>query len=122
MTPISLIGIGAAMIVLGIVALVGLIESQRQEPEAVKADFDNSGCAAAQTTIIGPDGNIIAPEGAFIWTATRGMYEVYERCINPGPLWTKDGYRWYVLDKVGKPVTAEEQDKINWQLYGYDGG
>lgn len=119
MTPMVLIGIGALMIFGSIAALVGLIESRRQEPEAVKADL--SGCTAEKTTIVDADGRIIVPEGAFIWTATRGMYEVWERCINPGPLWTKEGYRWYELDKVGTLVTDEEQEKIKWQLYGYGG-
>lgn len=122
MTPLALIGLGAAMVVLGIVILVGLIESERQEPEAVKADSGNTNCAAAQTTIIGPDGCVIAPEGAFVWQATRGMYEIYEQFINTGPLWTKHGYRWYLLDKVGTPMTEEEKEKIIWQMYGYDGG
>jgi len=109
------------MVVLGIVILVGLIESERQEPEAVKADLGHDDCPAAQTTIIGSDGTVIAPDGAFVWQATRGMYEMWERFINPGPLWTRDGYRWYLLDKVGTPVTEEEKEIITWQMYGYGG-
>lgn len=123
MNPSVLIGTGLSMVIVGILVLIGLIESERQEADTVKADFEGrEDCSAAQNTIIGQDGTILAPEGAFVWQATRGMYEVWERCINPGPLWTKDGYRWYELDKVGTPVTQEEQEKIKWQLYGYDGG
>lgn len=122
MSPLVLFGIGAAMAVLGIVILVGLIESERQEPEAVKADLSKTiDCPAAQTTIIGPDGGVIAPEGALVWQATQSMYDMYERFINPGPLWAKDGYRWYLLDKVGTPVTDDEKEKITWQMYGYGG-
>lgn len=120
MTPLALIGLGAALVVLGIVILVGLIESERQEPE--KADLSKTiDCPAAQTTIIGPDGGVIAPEGALVWQATQSMYDMYERFINPGPLWARDGYRWYLLDKVGTPVTDDEKEKITWQMYGYGG-